>query len=84
MHAWHAREFGESDVTSRRLHETRKSTYGINSARYAQSFAYLDGRYAGWGLQIHQIRCVSVSVPDTLDTQAISKKYCNSQIRRIR
>ena len=24
-----------SDVTSRRLHETRKSTYGINSARYA-------------------------------------------------
>ena len=28
--------FGEiSDVTSRRLHETRKSTYGINSARYA-------------------------------------------------
>ena len=33
----------------------------------------LDGRYTGWGPQIHQIHCVSAPASDTLDTHLISK-----------
>ena len=33
----------------------------------------LDGRYTGWGPQIHQIHCVSARASDTLDTHLISK-----------
>ena len=39
----------------------------------AAAWLALDGRYTGWGPQIHQIHCVSARASDTLDTHLISK-----------